>query len=211
MLPQNGVWEKTLTLLRGQMTQATYDYLLAGSSLAGVQKPLMSDDPDLYRIEVQSDLAADLLVKRQKDPITRALAAVVGSPVEVEFTVAPDGQPEAEADSDGRLNVRDRRKPKRLYIDNVFFRGGYAAKVGPYGIAIYAALAMHADNYTQEAWPSYNTLADLTGMSRRQVIRKVAELAELNLVAIETRINSKKFYDSNVIALLDDSEWKKID
>ena len=64
------------------------------------------------------------------------------------------------------LQIRDARGSKRYFIDNVFLRGGWGAAVGPYGIAIYDAIALHADGESQDGWPSYSTLAKITGMSR---------------------------------------------
>ncbi len=71
--------------------------------------------------------------------------------------------------------IRDRRGGNRYYVDNVFLRGGWAARVGVYALAVYNVLAMFADGDEQAAWPSYQTMADLTGMSRRHAMRAIAE------------------------------------
>ena len=108
------------------------------------------------------------------------------------------------------MRVRDRRKPRRYYVDNKFIRGGYAAIVGPYGLAVYSVLAMHADADDQNAWPSHATIAQLTGMSRRQSIRKVAELEALNVVQVMGRLKADGSQDSNVVVLIDCDDWKEI-
>jgi chromosomal replication initiation ATPase DnaA len=215
-LPQNDkknhIWHQTLADLKGQTTKATHDAWLKKTRLKEIQKSFL--DADVYIVEAESDAAVAWLENRLKDTVIRALARVMGEPVSIEFIAKKQEIIEPgladDLDESAIFRVRDRRKPKRLYIDNTFFYGGYAQKVGPYGIAIYSALALHADADTQEAWPSYNRLAELTGMSRRQAIRKVAELKALNMVVIEKRKRGDGLNESNVIVLLDDSEWKEI-
>jgi hypothetical protein len=73
--------------------------------------------------------------------------------------------------------ARHRRDGNWFSIDNAFLRDGWGALVGPHAIAIYVALALHADSDTRVCWPSYQTLADLTGMSRYHAIRCVRLLA----------------------------------
>jgi hypothetical protein len=73
--------------------------------------------------------------------------------------------------------ARRRRDGNWFSIDNAFLRDGWGALVGPHAIAIYVALALHADSDTRVCWPSYQTLADLTGMSRYHAIRCVRLLA----------------------------------
>ena len=82
-----------------------------------------------------------------------------------------------------KFNVRDKRRPLWFSIDNVFLRGGYAHKVGPTGLAVYAGIALHVNLETQSGYPSHDTIARLTGMSQRQVARKVKELRDLNIIA----------------------------
>ncbi len=103
------------------------------------------------------------------------------------------------------------RSPKdkdRFFIDNTFFSGGWAGKLGPYAIAVYNAIAMHANFETQEAWPSHNTIAKLTGMSTRQVIREVEQLESYNIVSVKSRQEERK---PAIITLLDKSAWKPVD
>lgn len=102
------------------------------------------------------------------------------------------------------LQVRDKRANDRFFIDNHFLRGGWGAKLGPYAIAVYNAIAMHADNDTQQAWPSTQRIADLTGMSQRQVARELQELEKHHIVHIQSRAEERK---PSIVSLLDKSEW----
>jgi len=110
---------------------------------------------------------------------------------------------------DKPFQIRDRRGGNRYFIDNAFLRGGWGAKIGPYGIAIYNALAMFADADAQSAWPSYQTIADLTGMSRRQAIRKVDKLAGYHIINKQERDDPKteSRNQTNLIILLHPNEW----
>ena len=99
--------------------------------------------------------------------------------------------------------VRDPRGGKWFFIHNALLRDGWGAKVGPSGVAIYAALALHADARTQVCWPSYQTLADLIGTSRAQAIRAVKALERYNLVEVVRRAGNQ----TNEYFLLDPDQW----
>ena len=140
------------------------------------------------------------------------LGGRVLSSVEQDSTKPPVWQESITTTSD-RLDdlplvVRDRRANRRYFIDNSFVRGGWAAAVGPFGIAAYNALALHADVDSQDAWPSYATIANLTGMSRAKAIDAVEELAAWGLIHVETRQDAR-LYKSNVATLLDASQWRQ--
>lgn len=98
--------------------------------------------------------------------------------------------------------VRDRR-PGYLRVDNVLY-DRFGAVLGPYGLAVYMALCRYV-NQDSECYPSYATIARGTGMSRRQVIREVAKLGVLGVIAIEHRVESKR-HTSNIFILLDTSD-----
>lgn len=94
--------------------------------------------------------------------------------------------------------IRDRRPGYLRVYNDLYDRFG--AELGPYGLAVYVALCRYA-NQDSECWPSYNTIAKGTGMSRRQVIREVAKMEGLQIVAIE-----RNKHTSNVFILLDTSD-----
>lgn len=80
----------------------------------------------------------------------------------------------------------------------------YGSKIGPYGIAVYIALAMH-DGLND--WPTYQTIADETGMSNRQVKREIKKLCEFNIIAKEERRYENGGSAPNAYYLLDYNEW----
>jgi hypothetical protein len=67
------------------------------------------------------------------------------------------------------------------------FTDAYLAKIGPYGISVYLALRRYANAKERSCFPALPTLARLTGISRRQVIRSLAHLVDLKLIAIRHR------------------------
>ncbi len=78
--------------------------------------------------------------------------------------------------------VRDRR-PGYLRVYNDLY-DNYGPQLGPYGISVYVALCRYS-NQDSECWPSFATIAKGTGMSRRQVIREVAKLERLHIIAVD--------------------------
>ena len=93
--------------------------------------------------------------------------------------------------------IRDRRPGYLRVYNDLYDRFG--AQMGPYGLAVYVALCRYA-NQDSECWPSYNTIAKGTGMSRRKVIYEIKRMEELHIIAIERNQHS-----SNVFVLLDTS------
>lgn len=108
--------------------------------------------------------------------------------------------------TDETFRVRDKRGGDRYFIDNFFIRAGYGASVGPFGIAAYNALCVAANADTQECWPSYQTIASQTGMSRRQAIESIATLIDLQIVESE-----RNPYTSNTYTLAHKDHWKALE
>src|SRR5437763_1744851 len=84
--------------------------------------------------------------------------------------------------------VRDRRRKGFFTIDNLLV-DFFGALLGPYGLVVYMALARFA-NQESACWPSLTTIAQRTGMSRRQVIREIDKLQALHLIAVEPQFDS---------------------
>jgi hypothetical protein len=78
------IWAETLAVLRPQMTRATFDTIIQGTSLIG------REDGD-YIVGVQSEMAKEWLENRLRDIVRRALSSVIGVPVNVEFRLIEVG------------------------------------------------------------------------------------------------------------------------
>lgn len=107
--------------------------------------------------------------------------------------------------------VKDKRKYPFFIIDNDILLK-FGDKMGPYGIAVYCAIAVHT-NKRDKAFPSRARIANMTGMSEKQVSRMFAALQELGLIIIDERPGT-----SHLITLLDtdhivmvDSQSREID
>lgn len=76
----DAIWAETQSMLRRQMTQATYDTIIQGTSLIGLRE-------DKYVVGVHSDMAKEWLENRLRDIVQRALSGVIGQPAVIEFVL----------------------------------------------------------------------------------------------------------------------------
>jgi hypothetical protein len=84
--------------------------------------------------------------------------------------------------------ARDRRDPGWFWVDNSII-DRYGADLGPIGIALYAALARHADR-DGRAFPAFDTLAKLIGTSRRTAITYLQRMEALGVIAIDAQTDA---------------------
>ena len=101
------------------------------------------------------------------------------------------------------FNVRDKRRHEWYSIDNIFLRGGWGKLLGPIGIAVYNALALHASKEEQSCYPSQSTIADLIGVSRQSVSKQIQLLKACNIIATEQEQDGQ----SLTYYLLDRNTW----
>lgn len=72
------IWAETQSVLRPQMTRATYDTIIQGTILLGREN-------GNYVVGVQTEMAKEWLENRLRDIVRRALSSVIGVTVNVEF------------------------------------------------------------------------------------------------------------------------------
>jgi hypothetical protein len=77
------IWAETQSVLRQQMTRATYETIIQGTILLG-------RDHDSYVIGVQSEMAREWLENRLHEVVQRALSTVVGAAVTITFRLKDD-------------------------------------------------------------------------------------------------------------------------
>ena len=77
------------------------------------------------------------------------------------------------------------------------------AETGPYGLALFMVLAMHA-NSARDCWPSIATMAESSGMSPRKVRLTLRELEAAGVVTTEHRRTAKDAPATSVYTLVDD-------
>ncbi len=102
---------------------------------------------------------------------------------------------------DDSIEIRDARASHRFFVDNAVITS-YGKVLGPYGIAVYVALCMHAGKSTQTCWPSHKTLAEEIGIGPGKVRKCLQELKHLGLIAISARRGKNGGQTSNIYTLL---------
>ena len=98
--------------------------------------------------------------------------------------------------------IRDQRRPGWLWLRNEII-DQYGAELGAIGIAVYVALCKHADNDTQECFPSHAAIGKAVGLSAPTVRKALDKLCDLNIIAREQRFDESGRQTSNLYYLLD--------
>ncbi len=76
----------------------------------------------------------------------------------------------------------------------------YGSQLGVYGVAVYNVLAKYANGNGDSIFPSYKTIANQLGISRRKVISTIEQLCDLGLVTKAQR-RRKSGFNSNTYRL----------
>lgn len=98
-----------------------------------------------------------------------------------------------------KFEVKDKR-PGRFIVDDavVDILGDH---IGPYGLAVYMALARYADRHG-DCYPSLRTLSRKVGISRTTVVKSLKKLEACGLISITPRTTGRGDLTSNMYALL---------
>ncbi|MBI5078103.1 MAG: helix-turn-helix domain-containing protein [Candidatus Yonathbacteria bacterium] len=106
------------------------------------------------------------------------------------------------------LPIRLPVKQTRLYLDNEYYEGGYAAMF-PHSITtVYGWLARRAKQTTQICYPSAKDIMERCGITNRNTVFEALKLLEAyNIIFI---VHRSKGHVPNVYALLDSTHWKPI-
>ena len=91
------------------------------------------------------------------------------------------------------MKIRDARQTGWFWIDTRVLKE-HGADLGPHALAIYMALAAHADNATSKCFPGVSTLAESAGMSTRQARKALRKLEEIGLIHTQTRPGRSSVY-----------------
>jgi DNA-binding Lrp family transcriptional regulator len=83
-----------------------------------------------------------------------------------------------------KIEIRDLRDGDWYWIERSVLNI-YGKRLKASGIAVYNALALFANSKTQMCFPTQKAIAELLGLSRRTVIRKIRELEALGLIKVE--------------------------
>jgi DNA-binding Lrp family transcriptional regulator len=103
--------------------------------------------------------------------------------------------------------VRDLRKKEQFIVDDAYLNG-YAKLVSPFATLAYLSLCRHADK-GQQAFPSYEIIAEEFNISKPSAIKGIRELEEWKIITIEKSKNLRSGKQNpNIYVLLNKSEWK---
>jgi len=105
------------------------------------------------------------------------------------------------------MEIRDARNKEWFWMDNEYLNG-YAKFLGVSCTVVYFSLCRHADNKTQECFPSMKLIAEENAISTRTVVRATAELEKWGIVKISKSKKDDGTQANNVYTLLAKSEWK---
>lgn len=100
------------------------------------------------------------------------------------------------------MQIRDMRRNHWFRIDNCIIRH-YGKDLGSTGIAVYALLCCHADNSTQESFPSVGKMGELLKLGPATVRRALQKMQRLELLIVEPRLREDGSQTSNLYVLLD--------
>jgi GntR family transcriptional regulator len=97
--------------------------------------------------------------------------------------------------------ISHRSQPWAWFDKRVISR--YGRQLGPHGLAVYMALAMHADGETQSCFPSIQTVSRETGVSRAQLKRVLHRMVTLKLIRKDAMWSPEGDPGPNTYVLLD--------
>lgn len=92
-----------------------------------------------------------------------------------------------------KLEIRDIRNGDWYWIDKAIIHF-YMKKLRASGIAVYNALASFANSKTQTCFPTQKAIAEVIGLSRRTVMRRIKLLKELGLIKAERKKGCNLYY-----------------
>jgi predicted transcriptional regulator len=105
------------------------------------------------------------------------------------------------------MEIRDNRDKEWFWLDNQYLNG-YAKYLGMSCTVVYLSLCRHANNSTQQCFPSMGTIADQNGIGKRTVIRAIQKLEEWNIIRVEKSRKDDGTQANNIYTLLSKKEWK---
>jgi len=97
--------------------------------------------------------------------------------------------------------LRDQREPGFFIVDNEVL-DLFGPQIGVYGFAVYCVLAKYANKRGEGAFPSYQAIADLVGMSRPKAFDGVKLLVECGLVVKTPRFSETGDQTTNAYTLV---------
>jgi len=97
--------------------------------------------------------------------------------------------------------LKDGRQPGFYIIDNEIIED-YGAAIGVYGVAVYNVLVSYANQHGQNAFPSYQTIAEKIDISRPKAIETIKLLVDVGLITKTERYDNAGDKTSNAYTIV---------
>ncbi|MBT9175223.1 MAG: hypothetical protein DDT22_00897 [candidate division WS2 bacterium] len=91
------------------------------------------------------------------------------------------------------IDIRDMRNGDWFWIHKIVIEK-YGQVIGAYGIALYNAICYFANNRTQRAYPSAETIAQKIGCDKRTVLEYLEKLENAKLIEVERKPGMVNIY-----------------
>lgn len=109
------------------------------------------------------------------------------------------------------FEIRDKREKDWFWVNNEFV-DLYGQKIGSNAVAVYFVLCRHANNDTQQCFPSMETIGRKAGIKNRKTISKAIHvLKEYGVIEVEQAIGSDGKRLNNIYHLTNPRSWKTIE
>jgi hypothetical protein len=105
------------------------------------------------------------------------------------------------------MEIRDNRQKEWFWLDNEYLNG-YAKYLGASCTVVYLSLCRHADNYTQQCFPSMKLIAEENGISTRTVVRSISILEEWGIIKVMKSKKDNGTQANNIYTLTSKKQWK---
>lgn len=165
--PNPNPWPAALEMLRGQMTQATYDTWLQGTAA--------TVDSNTLTIHVASTYAQEWLEHKLHKTISRAVTSVAGQGFEIRYQVGGGPEP-----AEPERRARPEPGPGEFSVSLVSFDPAHWGQIVTqryvlvfwqpllgYAFQVWVTLRTFTWNNEAEGWPSIQLLADICANGNR--------------------------------------------
>lgn len=105
------------------------------------------------------------------------------------------------------LEIRDSRGKEWFWLDNEYLNG-YARLLGASCTVVYLSLCRHADNNTQQCFPSMKLIATENGISTKTVERATKKLEEWGIICVQRGKKEDGTQANNIYILTAKKTWK---
>lgn len=105
------------------------------------------------------------------------------------------------------LEIRDSRGKEWFWLDNEYLNG-YARILGASCTVVYLSLCRHADNNTQQCFPSMKLIATENGISTKTVERATKKLEEWGIICVQRGKKEDGTQANNIYVLTAKKMWK---